>query len=86
MYYYLVLCPYKNSNFLDGNSYAHIKSHADGTKIAIMSSYGITHENVILKTKQELQVILDEWVDNENEVPCIDIDGNDMIQKKIKLR
>ena len=51
-----------------------------------MSSYGITHENVILKTKQELQVILDEWVDNENEVPCIDIDGNDMIQKKIKLR
>ena len=84
--YYLVNCENKNPLIVIKNeNYIHVKSHVEGKQITIITKEKIVGESIIEKTKEELQVILDSWIDNENENPEKDIDGNDIIQDKINL-
>ena len=65
MYFYLIQCENKNTDFLEGN-YVHIKAKTDGLEIAAVSEVEIIHENVISKTQEELQTLIDDWIDAEN--------------------
>jgi len=86
MNYYLLNCENKNPGLiLTQKNYIHIKGHILGLKIAICSLDKIENENCIEKTKDELQIILDDWIDKENENPDKDVDGNDIFQLKINL-
>lgn len=84
MYFYLIQCENKNTDFLEGN-YVHIKAKTDGSEIAVISESEITNNDVITKTQAELQIILDDWVDAENVDPPLDIDGIETLQTNIDL-
>jgi len=84
--YYLINCENKNpSTILGDKNYIHIKAHVEGKQVAIISSDVIIGENIVEKTQEQLQTILDEWIDAENENPEKDIDNNDILQNKIEL-
>lgn len=84
--YYLINCENKNpSTILGDKEYIHVKAHVEGKQVAIIASEEIIGENIIEKTKEELQIILDEWIDAENENPEKDIDDNDILQNKIDI-
>ncbi len=71
--YYLVNCENKNPSIIIGDKqYIHIKAHTNGKQISIIS-------------QEELQIILDNWIDVENENLEKDIDNNDILQSKINL-
>ena len=84
--YYLIQCENKNPSTILGEfNYIHIKAHVDGQQVAIISKEEIVGEHIVEKTKEELQIILDNWVDTENENPEKDIDDNDILQDKIDI-
>lgn len=84
--YYLIQCENKNpSTVLGDKEYIHVKAHVEGKQVAIISSDEIAGENIIEKTKEELQIILDEWIDAENISPEKDVDNNDILQNKIDI-
>ena len=88
--YYLVNCENRNPfNILGDKEYIHVKAHVEGKQVAIISSEDFVAENIIEKTKEELQIILDNWIDIENEHPKKRIlaDGTeeDILQTKINL-
>ena len=88
--YYLITCENRNpSTILGDKEYIHVKAHVEGKSIAIISQEELLGENIIEKTKEELQIILDEWIDSENENPeqMILLDGTieDILQTKINL-
>jgi len=86
MNYYLLNCENKNPFFILQNiNYIHIKAHISGLQVAICSSSKIQNDNCIEKTKNELQITLDDWIDRENENPEKDFEGNDILQTKINL-
>lgn len=89
-YFYLINCEDKNPSIILGDKeYIHIKAIVDGKQIAIISLEEIMGENIIAKTKEELQIILDEWIDVENKNPekytLIDGTIEDILQTKINL-
>ena len=84
MHYYLV----DNINrdepqIVKESLYIRIKGKADGSQTAIISFDPIVGLTDL--TKEELQVILDQWIDDENINPETDIYGNLLIQSKINL-
>ncbi len=88
--YYLIQCENRNpSTILGDKDYIHVKAHVEGKEVAIIASEEIISENAIEKTQEELQIILDNWIDIENENPEIRtlIDGTteDILQTKIDL-
>ena len=84
--YYLINCENRNpSTILGDRDYIHVKAHVEGKQVTIISSNEIIGENIIEKTKEELQIILDNWIDTENENPEKDIDDNDILQNKIDI-
>ena len=84
--YYLINCENRNPSLILGDKeYIHVKAHVEGKQVAIISFDEINDENIIEKTKEELQLIIDEWIDAENENPEKDIDDNDILQSKIDL-
>jgi len=84
--YYLINCENKNpSTILGDKNYIHIKAHVEGKQVVIISSDVIIGENIVEKTQEQLQAILDEWIDAENENPEKDIDNNDILQNKIDI-
>jgi len=85
-YFYLINCKNRNpSTILGGREYIHVKAHVDGKQVVIVSQEKIIGENIVEKTKEELQTILDNWIDIENENPEKDIDDNEILQDKIDL-
>ncbi len=88
--YYLINCENRNpSTILGDKEYIHVKAHTNGQQVAIISQEELSGENIIEKTKEELQTILDNWINEENENPetRILIDGTieDILQTKIDL-
>lgn len=84
--YYLIQCENRNpSSILGDKNYIHIKAHVDGKQVAIISQEELLGVNIIEKTKEELKLLLDNWIDAENENPEKDIDNNDILQTKIDL-
>ena len=84
MYFYLVECDHKNLDFIE-EEYIHIKAKTDCSKVGIMSGQEIIDENATKKTQEELQIIIDDWIDVENENPIKDVDNNDIFQDKINI-
>jgi hypothetical protein len=66
--------------------FIHVKSKTDGSQTALISKNEILDPNVVEKTQEELQTIVDEWIDEENQNPFFD-DVNQVyvLQKKINL-
>jgi len=84
--YYLINCVNKNpSTILGDKDYIHVKAHVDGKQVAIISLEEIICENIEEKTKEELQIILDKWIDTENISPEKDVDNNEILQTKIDI-
>jgi len=85
-YFYLVNCENKNPfTVLGDKEYIHVKAHVEGKQVAIISFDELSGENIEEKTKEELQIILDEWIDAENINPEKDVDNNDILQNKIDI-
>jgi len=87
--YYLIKCINKNpSTILGDKDYIHVKAHVEGKQMIIIASE-VNNENAIEKTKEQTQIILNEWIDVENENPekIINIDGieENIFQTKIDL-
>jgi len=88
--YYLINCDNRNpSTILGDKEYIHVKAHVEGKQVAIISFDEIIGENIVEKTQEQLQTILDEWIDVENENPekltLIDGTAEDILQTKIDL-
>jgi len=84
--YYLINCYNRNpSTVLGYKEYIHVKAHVEGKQVAIISFDELSGENIEEKTKEELQIILDEWIDAENINPEKDVDNNDILQNKIDI-
>ncbi len=88
--YYLITCENRNpSTILGDKDYIHVKAHTNGQQVAIISQEELSGENIVEKTKEELQIILDNWIDIENENPekhvLIDGTEEDILQTKINL-
>lgn len=88
MYFYILHTDDKNPKTILDNSlgYIHVKARNDGKQIAIISAIIIKHENAEEKTIEELQEIIDNWINEENENPEKDIDDNLILQEKIDLK
>jgi len=66
--------------------FTHVKAKSDGSQTAIIAYESIDDENVIEKTKEELQQILDQWIDEENLDPYFDeVSQQQIYQLKINL-
>jgi len=86
MKFYLVNCENKKPEiYLDGFDYVHIKAHTLGKQVIIITNDTILHEDVIEKTQEEAQAILDSWINTENENPEKDDEGNDILQIELDI-
>ena len=86
IYFYLVNCEDFNPKvYFNGFKFIHVKAHTSGLYVAILSKDEIINEHVVSKTEEELQALLDIWIDYENVNPEKRTDGSDIIQDKIIL-
>lgn len=90
MKYYLINCENMNpSTILRDKEYIHVKAHIEGKQVAIISEEELLGENIVKKTKDELQIILNNWIDAENINPetwtLIDGTIENILQTKIDL-
>jgi len=86
MYFYILHAENKNPKTILDSDCIHVKSRNDGKQVAIISDIELEHEDIEEKTQAESQTILDSWIDEENENPEKDIDGNLLLQNKIDLK
>ena len=89
-HFYLIYSENKNPEiYLKNKTFLHIKAHREGKITAIISQKELLGENIIKKTKEEFQIILDDWIAAENLEPkkFIFIDGTEkeILQTRIDL-
>jgi hypothetical protein len=65
--------------------YVHIKCKTDASRTAIVSNIQIEDVGLEVKTKEEMQAILDSWINEENENPDTNSQGNLVLQRSIDL-
>lgn len=65
--------------------YVHVKAKGDGSQTVIITEDEIIDPACAPKTQEEAQAILDAWIDEENETPTQDLEGNDIVQRRITL-
>lgn len=65
--------------------HVHIKCKTDGSRTALVSNTRIEDAALEEKTKEEMQTILDAWINEENENPDINSQGNPVLQHFINL-
>jgi hypothetical protein len=68
------------------HSYVHVKVKFDRTATAIITHDELSDPNTIEKTQEELQAIVNSWVDEENTDPFFDeVNQVYVVQNKINL-
>jgi len=87
IYYYLVDFNAGNYNsILPGIKYLQIKGKADDAAKSIIISNEIINSIYATQcSKEEAQVILDLWIDDENLIPEKNFESKDILQEKIYL-
>jgi hypothetical protein len=88
MKYYLVENVDRNMpEELQGSSYTHIKARADGFQTVILSDEDFpTSESILEMSKEAAQILLNIWIDEENQPPLPqDVEGNEIRQSYINL-
>jgi hypothetical protein len=70
---------------LNDVNYKHLKCKSDGSLTLILTENPISDMCVAQKSKEEAEQILRSWIDEENQNPERDPEGNAMIQSYVSL-
>jgi hypothetical protein len=70
---------------LNDVNYKHLKCKSDGSFTLILTENPISDMCVAQKSKEEAEQILRSWIDEENQNPERDPEGNAMIQSYVSL-
>jgi hypothetical protein len=84
MYFYVVEnIDYCTPAWVADDDCCYVKGSSDKTMSAVISKKGMDYVSV---SQQEMQVILDTWIDDENAIaPIDDVSGEPILQSKINL-